>query len=225
MQNLLNNKLFIILSIFLIIILGITSSCFAESENTIEITPSREGGTTSVILPSFCGTDYDYYLISAQNFYDSSFKRYTLRIGIIVSNSPLYANNSNIITNKDGSVFYYNFFEYNYKTSMSSSYDLSAVLLSDFSACYVSLNSSVFESDYFVYSNHTIYSDNTESNVVFQGAPQVEQPKVELMKATQVEEIPQQITKIVMIILPVFLAIFGTLLVLYLIKSKNLLHL
>ena len=163
-----NKFLFILLITFMIILISI-SPCFAENEKTIEITPSREGGTTSVILPSFCGTDYDYYLISAQNFYDSSFKRYTLRIGIIVSNSPLYANNSNIITNKDGSVFYYNFFEYNYKTSMSSSYDLSSVLLSDFSACYVSLNSTVFKSDYFVYSNHTIYSDTTENTIVFEG--------------------------------------------------------
>lgn len=76
-----------------------------------------------------------------------------------------------------------------------------------------------------VVSNRPIYSFDG-SSVVFQGAPQVEEvPKVELMKATQVEEIPQQIVAVVMIVLPIFLAIFGVLLVLYLIKSKNLLQL
>lgn len=54
--------------------------------------------------------------------------------------------------------------------------------------------------------------------VVFQGAPQ----KVELVQAMKVEEIPQKITQIIMIILPIFLLIFGTLLVIYLIRSKNL---
>lgn len=74
------------------------------------------------------------------------------------------------------------------------------------------------------YTNFNVY--DTDGNLVFQGAPQVEEvPKVELMKATQVEEIPQQIIAVVMIVLPIFLAIFGVLLVLYLIKSKNLLQL
>ena len=50
-------------------------------------------------------------------------------------------------------------------------------------------------------------------------------PQVVMMEITQVEELPTAIIQIVQIILPVFLVIFGVLLVLYLIKSKNLLHL
>lgn len=70
------------------------------------------------------------------------------------------------------------------------------------------------------YANFNVY--DTEGKLVFQGAPLEE---VELMRATQVEEIPQQINRVLMIVIPIFLLIFGTLLVLYLIRSKNLLHL
>lgn len=75
--------------------------------------------------------------------------------------------------------------------------------------------------------NSSSLSNYINYNVVFQVAPQTpeEVDKVELMKPTQVQEIPQQIVAVVMIVLPIFLGIFGVLLVLYLIKSKNLLQL
>lgn len=62
---------------------------------------------------------------------------------------------------------------------------------------------------------------NTEGDLVFQVAPL----GVEPMKIQQVEEIPLMMEKIIKMILPVCLIIFGTLLVIYLIKSKNLLQL
>lgn len=70
------------------------------------------------------------------------------------------------------------------------------------------------------YTTTDIY--NNVDEVVFLKAPQIQ---VEPMKTYQVEEIPLMIMKVMWIILPIFLLIFGTLLVLYLIKSKNLLHL
>lgn len=68
-----------------------------------------------------------------------------------------------------------------------------------------------------IYDFHIMDSSPT-GNLVFQGAPQ----EVELVQAMKVEEIPQKITQIVAIILPIFLLIFGTLLLIYLIRSKNL---
>lgn len=62
------------------------------------------------------------------------------------------------------------------------------------------------------------------NDLLFPGAP-LPIPMVEPMKVGKVEELPTLIIQIVEMIIPVFLIIFGTLLVLYLIKSKNLLHL
>ena len=74
---------------------------------------------------------------------------------------------------------------------------------------------------YFVYSNYDILDKNS-GNLVFQKAPlQMVVP----MEVGKVEELPTLIIQIVEMIIPAFLIIFGTLLVLYLIKSKNLLQL
>ena len=92
----------------------------------------------------------------------------------------------------------------------------------------------------YYYGDCAVFDNN--GNEVFQGAPQGQEGgitnpanpveeittpgvQVELMKPTQVEEILPQIIAVVEIVLPIFLGIFGVLLVLYLIKSKNLLHL
>ncbi len=50
-------------------------------------------------------------------------------------------------------------------------------------------------------------------------------PQVTLMRPTQVEEIPSVITKILIILIPVGLIIFGTLCLVYLLSSKKWLHL
>ena len=74
--------------------------------------------------------------------------------------------------------------------------------------------------DLVLYSTVDLY--DLDDNLVFQKAPQV---VVEPMKIAQVGEIPQEVIKIVQMIIPACLLIFGTLLVVYLIKSKNLLQL
>lgn len=73
-----------------------------------------------------------------------------------------------------------------------------------------------------VYSNYDIYNKDS-GELVFQKAPLAQM--VEPMKVGKVEELPTLIIQIVEMIIPAFLIIFGTLLVLYLIKSKNLLQL
>lgn len=67
------------------------------------------------------------------------------------------------------------------------------------------------------------YSYVSSGEILFTGAPLPQ--VVEPMKITQVQEIIPAMMEIAKMIIPVCLIIFGTLLVVYLIKSKNLLQL
>ena len=78
-------------------------------------------------------------------------------------------------------------------------------------------NSTVFSS------TADIYTDSTKSKVFFQQTPVGVQ--VLTLEGMEVEALPQMIIRIVEIILPVCLIVFGVLLVVFLIKSKNLLNL
>lgn len=66
--------------------------------------------------------------------------------------------------------------------------------------------------------------DISSGEVVFPQTPLPTQV-VKPAEVTKVEEIPEMILEILGMMIPIFLTIFGVLLVLYLIKSKNLLHL
>lgn len=80
---------------------------------------------------------------------------------------------------------------------------------------------SLDERDVFMFSNYVVLDSNGKT--VFQVAPQAQVEP--LSEITQVEEIQPVVAKIVGLVLPACLTIFGTLLVLFLIKSKNLLQL
>lgn len=74
-----------------------------------------------------------------------------------------------------------------------------------------------------VYGNVNIYTDIDKSEVFFQ-VPPVEL-EILTLEGMELETLPQMIVRIVKIILPICLAVFGILLLVFLIKSKNLLHL
>ncbi len=99
---------------------------------------------------------------------------------------------------------------------------------SDVGACLSQISSfdiSSFEltSTFFcVYKVENVFFASQPISSFFPTAPQMVEPLTEI---TQVEEIQPAVVKIVGIVLPVCLMIFGVLLVLYLIKSKNLLQL
>lgn len=207
MQNLFKNKLFIILSLFIILIIFISSSCFAF-EDSVEINyPTdifNENVTGFIFIYQSLGVDY----IDLWTFDSSAYI-----VDIDESNGyPIIYKPVNT---------YIKFYRYDFNTN-SFNY---------------------IRQDYYTDTRYNItlpisfYNINNPNNLpvsiinnptlVFQGAPQAqgEVVQVELMKPTQVQEIPQQIVAVVMIVLPIFLGIFGVLLVLYLIKSKNLLQL
>lgn len=199
-NNFFTHKFLSIVGVFLLVAFSLCTSCFASA--------------TTYELPYF--SDNDSFIIT-RSHNDGSFAVYCY--------SDCYCNG----VTSDGKIQFY--------CSAGSTVDIYSFNEQDFAwkyvrtsnnsiACYDTVNTSYYS---VVYINNIVNSSLCpvdDCDVVFQGAPQVEEvPKVELMKATQVEEIPQQIVAIVMIVLPIFLAIFGVLLVLYLIKSKNLLQL
>lgn len=79
--------------------------------------------------------------------------------------------------------------------------------------------SAIYSTDNILYSSFDLITE--DGVTVFQGAPVTVEP----MEMKQVEEILPEIWKIATMILPGCLLIFGMLLVVYLIKSKNLLQL
>ena len=214
MQNLLKSKIFIATIIFVLVLFSFISISSASS-----ITYQDE----TVELPEFL--DNYYYFIYYKRI-STSGDRFSYAYGYYISQVPFYYkvyddNRIQLIGENDIS---------NGKTYSISGWDKTL------EECISELSEPTHFSDSALWNKSHLDGQQSyvcnfdikdaEGNVVFPKAPpQEEVPTVELMKATQVEEIPQQIVKIVMIVLPVFLAIFGTLLVLYLIKSKNLLHL
>lgn len=209
MQNLFKNKLFIILSLFIILIIFISSSCFAF-EDSVEINyPSNilsdniKGfivlSNDNISLWTFDSSCY-IYSVTEEN-------GHTIVRVFMTSNTSMSFNRYNFDNNTFDFIR-----EQNYGEAVTYPID-------------TYYNSILF---YNVDNPNNISVPIAETpTLVFQGAPQAqgEVVQVELMKPTQVQEIPQQIVSVVMIILPIFLGIFGVLLVLYLIKSKNLLQL
>lgn len=201
MQNLLKNKVFyILLFSFLFIIISLNSTTFASFDfnyngNSFSLPDLPVNYKNKIILDCPNYSCY-YYLCSDYEF--TYFLNEQGTHGTFRSESfDLYCLNYN-------SDHWSTYFTNRQSDGAIDSYRKENIIFSTFDIC-----------------------DSTSGNVVFHVAPQAqgEVVQVELMKPTQVQEIPQQIVAVVMIVLPIFLGIFGVLLVLYLIKSKNLLQL
>lgn len=234
MKEIFKNKFFII-GLFFIITIFFCNSCVNASDDNETITFYSEDfeQDLTVTLPSGLGTNYNNYIILTRLYNDDSDTRY--RIYYIFSNSDFiyYPYNNSFCVGTTNNSPYIVFYRIDYFISNN---------ITNLSNCNVDFNNSSANNEFgydgylrtgvnhplsanLCISNTNVYDNNNE--LVFQGAPQAQEGavQVELMKPTQVQEIPQQIVAVVMIVLPIFLGIFGVLLVLYLIKSKNLLHL
>lgn len=198
MKEILQNKLLIIFLIFFVIV-GFFCSAFYNTYASETITFSYEG--VNYTLPDLPNSVYDHNYIFI--FGDFNYTSNSILFNI-------YASDTNVIYGQDYSC-YRTFTIYHIDSGLYDNYS---------NLTYAEM------SDAYTYSLPCVYSNcdllNTDGDVVFSLAPL---EMVELMKAIQPEEIPQQIIQITKMILPIFLLIFGTLLVLYLLKSKNLLHL
>lgn len=210
MKNIFKNKLLIILVLIALFITTMCSSAFAESG---DVTFSYND--TSYTISSDLVSSYPYVFIIGSIGSTNTYEFY-------YSSSPFTFKN--ITSGGQRYCYVYNEDFYVYRIASDSNLNQINTVTAG-SGYHITSGST----DFFygklvcVYTSHDVYDRN--NNLVFQGAPQVQTPQVELMKPTQVEEILPQMIAVVEIVLPIFLGIFGILLVLYLIKSNNLLHL
>lgn len=232
MQNhFFTHKFLPIIGLFLLVAFSLCTSCFAYDSSNLPDFSNLVSDNDNYVITYSSSDGYRLIVVpSTANLYYCG--QYVFNGGTYISsvNSTLlsWQQNSYFLSYECTSDI--EFFSYKIvdnvwtRTSISSS--------SPYNSIYI--GKEFDESTGFIFSTIDLktppntfgYPSSLSDRLVFQIAPQVEEvPKVELMKATQVEEIPQQIVAIVTIVLPIFLAIFGVLLVLYLIKSKNLLQL
>lgn len=204
MKNLLQNKILLILGVFVLCFSSIcVTSVNAATSYTVADVPSN-------IINDLknCNHDYENHL--------ALFEKSDGSLILVATSSDLIYNEKFYITSNGSRIYYYILgFDSNFSggSNLSASYTTNNFILNDFS---------FMEDTTIVSTNYDIY--NSSGELFFPLPPQVI-PQVATMEMTQVEELPRAIIQIVKIILPVFLAIFGILLVLYLIKSKNLLNL
>lgn len=235
MKELLKNKLFLALLIGIFYILISNSNSFANNSITFNAKQFNNKEVT-VILPDTSNFPY-YYCNKNSSWYYFYFSDQPFIIND--RDKEIYPSHNPI-----GVIGYY--WEARDDKSLPDLLDFSSIdflsvpigttvdisLPNDPTLCRIERNNyggmgvKAYTINLIDYGNHDICNSST-NEVVFQGAPQAQEGavQVELMKPTQVQEIPQQILAVVMIVLPIFLGIFGVLLVLYLIKSKNLLQL
>lgn len=101
-----------------------------------------------------------------------------------------------------------------------------AVTSSQVSFNKVGYHVSTSDGNILLHTNTNVYNDYDKTSIFFQVPPQkVEAVEILTLEGMEVATLPQMIVKIVEILLPVCLTVFGVLLVVFLIKSKNLLQL
>lgn len=212
----LKNKIFLILGIFFIVLLGIITNSYCA----VEYEMSDGNKVTFENPPNDGNPDYFIFHVNSKNvgewYYYFTYNSSSGRLGCV---------------NKDTMRFVFLDSEGSYNSGLNIYRIQASKLNGEFESH--QLNQSTFNwgsPAISTYSSKEIYKC-IESGIkyvftdelVFQGAPLAQM--VTPMEVGKVEELPTLIIQIVEMIIPAFLIIFGTLLVLYLIKSKNLLQL
>ena len=213
----LKNKIFLILGIFFIVLLGMITNSYCAFE--VEMSDGKKLAFENP--PNDGNPDFFIWYVNNNAFsngyfyltYDST----CCNIGFLDGKSPI------VCFDKYTCDYFAGLNLYSIKADkLDGSFTLIQEKQTSFG---VDLSSTSF------YSTKNIYNCYQDSNrkfvlgdkLLFQGAP-LPIPMVEPMEVGKVEELPTLIIQIVEMIIPAFLIIFGTLLVLYLIKSKNLLQ-
>lgn len=213
----LKNKIFLILGIFFIILLGMITNSYCAVEYEMsdgkKVTfenPPNDGN------PDFFIWYVDNNAVNNSYFYITYNSMYC-NIGFLDGSSPIVCFDKDTGSMIEGMNLY---------TIKADKLDGAFTLFQEKqSSIGVDPPSTPFYSTKDIYScsrvSSGIYKLNNE--LLFQGAPLPIQ-MVTPMEVGKVEELPTLIVQIVEMIIPAFLIIFGVLLVLYLIKSKNLLQ-
>ena len=229
-RKIFTHKFLPVIAVFMLVLFTLTTSCFAGN---IEL----DNNQNLIIPDEYLSKKYVFFNFSecfgtgnsglrSVFFYASDYCDFTISNSereYISARSFYQTLNTLSLSDNASSSFSYSYFA-NVFNGNNFDFDLTGDIVENSNS---SFTFRCFDGDNvnltnYYYSNFDVL--DSSGNVVFQKAPQ-ETFQVELMKPTQVEEIPAQIVGIVKIVLPIFLTIFGVLLVLYLIKSKNLLQL
>ncbi len=195
MKNILNNRILVILSIFVILITSLCTSCFASNENAITIKDYKTGKDLNIIMPSFYKTDgFNYVLI--QNLSIDSNNDYSSYC-INICNKPFYVqtvNGNKHISVPSDSIYYWNnvyttgdFYSNNTIDCSSMSFTLDDHNSFDRISYYRTDNVSYSVN----YTNYDILDD--EGNLVFQGAPQIPEITKTLVEQTTQTQIQEQL--------------------------------
>lgn len=210
----LKNKIFLILGIFFIVLLGMITNSKATMEYEMsngEILSFESVPTDG--NPDFLMFKYDL----SSTVYRIYYYTFDNTKGTLVSNSGLAYSFLN--DNKfPGAIKMYEYYSDSPGKGFVYSNSFSTTTLDPNYKCYYSTQD-IPVANYIGDGRFEITDE-----ILFQGAP-LPIPMVTPMEVGKVEELPTLIIQIVEMIIPAFLIIFGTLLVLYLIKSKNLLQL
>ena len=216
MNKIFKNKIFLLLMFSVLFVLAFNCNSFADSSKTFTL---NSGDDVKISIPDeFNLPDFSVFRTTFKGDY-----------GYLVFN---YDHNKNTLyydltytDTSSGRLPSINFYLYQYGSETTDCINYIFINYQGSVSSSASFKSSSFwgsieDKDY--YSTSLVYDYHDSSKVVFQGAPQAQVEP--LMEITQVEEIQPAVAKIVDLVLPACLIIFGTLLVLYLIKSKNLLQ-
>lgn len=210
----LKNKIFLILGIFFIILLGMMTN----SKATMEFEMSNGEILSFESIPTDGNPDFLMFKYDlSPTVYRIDYYTFDNTKGTLVSDNGLayaFLNDNKF----PGAIKKYEYYSDSSGKGFVYSNSFSTTTLNPNYKCYYSTQDIPVAN----YLGNGLYEITDE--ILFQGAP-LPIPMVEPMEVGKVEELPTLIIQIVEMIIPVFLIIFGTLLVLYLIKSKNLLQL
>lgn len=229
MKNILKNKLFIILSLFIILVSCIGTSSFANTEPVVTHFDDLDMDFT-FHLPSGYGIDYNYYfiLMFTEPTGWSSGHKYILRSNLILSKSPIcYSKDRISIYSESGFYKFDKVLAYTNSSSLHTQniFDYSSFSIDDatfYPTCGTStgfgspdLISITMNANHDIYDFKEIEGTFVKGDLVFQGAPQtVEQ--VEIPKIQTAEQIPQVMTEVLGMMIPILLSLLGIGLIIYL---------
>ena len=206
MQNLFKNKFFIILSLFIILVAFISSSCFASFDFTYNDT-SYSVDDFNNLLSENNDNNTDFVLLSITN--GSPFAFPCDYILFTYSGNLYYKFGYLYVLDNDFSALECGNYYYHINKNNGFNWELYGVGWDTYhnSDCQWSI----------VYSTSDVYSYDDKSTVVFQAPPQ-QVEAVTIPAIQQVEEIPQGMTQVLQVIIPIGLIVLSIGLVIYLMR-------
>lgn len=219
MKNIFKNKFFIILSLFFILVFNVFTSCFATFNQSATL---RTGDVVDVSLPDlpFDVNNSNYVVFynkasSPSGYYCILFDddNYFCKMNIEDNPSYLIYKLNFGVNDITSSAKLYHLTDDNWSLNRSLPDGTTKGLV-------MSLNhgqkeNPTFQHAYIIYSTMDITDNN--GNVVFSGAP-VTVEQVTIPTITQAQEIPQAMSKVLQMIIPIGLIVFFSGLLIYLVR-------